>query len=362
MTVSVRCWAVQEGRMWLMAACLVRLGRSGGPAFRGALAAGKAPPGGGGRRGRRDRAVRKIHNDASEILTALGELLDLADVSMGPLTSGPASVLRWALRAAHGPEPGYVPGRTVNRMSGAYRSEADADARGAYVIAEATCHRRDFGTVDVPAPLIADLSLPTAHRTGPAAERVRLVDWLRDVLTGVFLAPMQAVPVSVVAGACGPSAFSASPGVALAEAIQPGRKRFSPSPRTRTGTLFWRSSLRIAVPSEWVDRGGGKAAARPVRVRGQCRSGVTGTITELAVTYLEGGMRLLGSKCESSSAAWAVGRLVRRALRVCGGPRRAGHRAAVVRPPLVLPARAPGAGGFGYGAVLGPLGKQSEAK
>jgi hypothetical protein len=41
-----------------------------------------------------------------------------------------------ALLAAHGQQAVYVPGRTVNRMAGAYRGEAKTDARDAYVIAE----------------------------------------------------------------------------------------------------------------------------------------------------------------------------------------------------------------------------------
>jgi hypothetical protein len=71
-------------------------------------------------------------------------------------------------------------------------------------------------------------------------------------------------------------------------------------------------------------------------------------------------MKLLGFKYESSSAAWTVGRLVRRALRVCGGSRRASHRAAVVRSPLVSSPkrRAPATSDT---APPGALGKQSKA-
>ncbi|KND40056.1 hypothetical protein IQ63_00935 [Streptomyces acidiscabies] len=65
--------------------------------------------------------------------------------------SGTSSALLLALLAAHGRQAVYVPGRTVNRMSGAYRGEAKTDARDAYVIAETARHRNDFAAIDVPA-------------------------------------------------------------------------------------------------------------------------------------------------------------------------------------------------------------------
>ncbi len=130
---------------------------------------------------------KKIDNDESAILTALGEILELADeVSWAVDISGTSSALLLALLAAHGQQAVYVPGRTVNRMSGAYRGEAKTDARDAYVIAETARHRRDFATIDVPAQLAADLALLTAHRSDLVADRVRMINRLRDVLTGIF--------------------------------------------------------------------------------------------------------------------------------------------------------------------------------
>ncbi|MER5297773.1 IS110 family transposase [Streptomyces pharetrae] len=130
---------------------------------------------------------KKIDNDESAILTALGEILDLAgEVHWAVDISGTSSALLLALLAAHGQQAVYVPGRTVNRMSGAYRGEAKTDARDAYVIAETARHRSDFATIDVPAQLAADLALLTAHRSDLVADRVRMTNRLRDVLTGVF--------------------------------------------------------------------------------------------------------------------------------------------------------------------------------
>lgn len=130
---------------------------------------------------------KKIDNDESAILTALGEILSLAgEVHWAVDISGTSSALLLALLAAHGQHAVYVPGRTVNRMSGAYRGEAKTDARDAYVIAETARHRSDFATIDVPAQLAADLALLTAHRSDLVADRVRMTNRLRDVLTGVF--------------------------------------------------------------------------------------------------------------------------------------------------------------------------------
>ncbi|MFE1988138.1 IS110 family RNA-guided transposase [Streptomyces mirabilis] len=130
---------------------------------------------------------KKIDNDQSAILIALGEILDLAaEVRWAVDITGTSSALLLALLAAHGQQAVYVPGRTVNRMAAAYRGEAKTDARDAYVIAEAARHRRDFATIDVPAQLAADLALLTSHRSDLAAERVRMLNRLRDVLTGMF--------------------------------------------------------------------------------------------------------------------------------------------------------------------------------
>ncbi|MGW2332302.1 IS110 family transposase [Streptomyces sp. NPDC001700] len=145
---------------------------------------------------------KKIDNDESAILTALGEILELADeVRWAVDISGTSSALLLALLAAHGQHAVYVPGRTVNRMSGAYQGEAKTDARDAYVIAETARHRRDFAAIDVPAQLAADLALLTAHRTDLVADRVRMINRLRDVLTGIFPALERAFDFSGHKGA-----------------------------------------------------------------------------------------------------------------------------------------------------------------
>src|SRR5262245_17162793 len=68
---------------------------------------------------------KKIDNDEAAVLEAITEALAMADaVDWAIDLSGTASALLLALLASHGQRPVYVPGRTVNRMAGAYRGEA----------------------------------------------------------------------------------------------------------------------------------------------------------------------------------------------------------------------------------------------
>ncbi|WP_035696791.1 IS110 family transposase [Glycomyces tenuis] len=133
------------------------------------------------------RFSAKVTNDEAQILDAVEQILALgAPVCWGVDISSAPSALLLALLAASGQDLVYVPGKTAGRMSGAYRGEAKTDARDAYVIAETVRHRGDFAPIEVPAQVTADLALLTAHRGDLIADRVRMVNRLRDVLTGIF--------------------------------------------------------------------------------------------------------------------------------------------------------------------------------
>jgi transposase len=54
------------------------------------------------------------------------------------------------------------------------------------VIAETARHRGDLAQVEVSATLVTELRLLVAHRTDLVADRVRVVNRLRDVLSGYF--------------------------------------------------------------------------------------------------------------------------------------------------------------------------------
>ncbi len=87
----------------------------------------------------------KVGNDETAILDAIGAVTALAgQVVWAVDITGTASGLLLALLAANGQQVRYVPGRTVNRMAGAYRGEGKTDAKDAYVIAETLRHRRDL--------------------------------------------------------------------------------------------------------------------------------------------------------------------------------------------------------------------------
>src|SRR5581483_2871701 len=87
---------------------------------------------------------------------------------------------------AAGQEVVYIPGRTVNRMAGAFAGEAKTDARDAVTIAQTARMRRDFTPARPPAELVAELAMLTAHRADLNADWVRGVSRLRDLLTGIF--------------------------------------------------------------------------------------------------------------------------------------------------------------------------------
>lgn len=129
----------------------------------------------------------KVINDETAILDAIAEVGSRArQVLWAVDVTGTMSALLLALLVTHGQQVKYVPGRTVNRMATAYQGEGKTDAKDAYVIAETVRHRADLKEVDAPVALISELRLLVAHRTDLVADRVRLVNRLRDVLSGYF--------------------------------------------------------------------------------------------------------------------------------------------------------------------------------
>jgi len=129
----------------------------------------------------------KVVNDETAILVAISEIRGRAEqVTWAVDVTGTMSGLLLALLAAHDQSVKYVPGRIVNRMSEAYRGEAKTDAHDAYVIAESVRQRGDLTEVEVSATLVAELRLMVTHRTDLVADRVRMVNRLRDVLSGYF--------------------------------------------------------------------------------------------------------------------------------------------------------------------------------
>lgn len=97
-----------------------------------------------------------------------------------------AAALLLAVLVASGQQVLYVPGRVVNRMSGAFRGEAKSDARDARVIAETGRMRRDLTELSSPDELVVEMTRLTARREDLMADWVRGINRLRDLLTSIF--------------------------------------------------------------------------------------------------------------------------------------------------------------------------------
>ncbi|WP_035698285.1 IS110 family transposase [Glycomyces tenuis] len=126
-------------------------------------------------------------NDETAIIEAVSEARSFAaELVWAVDITGTAARLLLALLAAEDQHVVYVPGRTVHRMTGAFAGDAKTDARDAFVIAETARLRRDLTEVEIPAQLVADLGMLTERRRDIAAERIRAINQLRDLLSGVF--------------------------------------------------------------------------------------------------------------------------------------------------------------------------------
>lgn len=130
---------------------------------------------------------RKVVNDEAQILELIAAVGAVCDEALWAvdLTCAAAALLL-AVLLAHGQRVLYVPGRAVNRMSGAYKGgEAKTDAKDAHVIADQARMRRDFAAVSAPPALIAELALLTGHRRDLVADRTRMYNRLRELLLGI---------------------------------------------------------------------------------------------------------------------------------------------------------------------------------
>ena len=129
----------------------------------------------------------KVANDEAEIVALLastgslaGQLIWAVDIIGAP------SALLLALLAQAGQSVRYASGRVVAAMSAAYAGEGKTDAKDAYVIAETARLRRDLSVIDTGTDLVRHLAVLTGHRADLVADRVRMINRLRDLMTSVF--------------------------------------------------------------------------------------------------------------------------------------------------------------------------------
>jgi transposase len=129
----------------------------------------------------------KILNDEAEILALIATVRDLAgEVVWAVDIIGAPSALLLALLTQAGQQVRYASGRVVAAMSEAYTGEGKTDAKDAYVIAETARHRHDLALIDQDTDLVRNLTVLTGHRADLIADRVRMINRLRDLMTSVF--------------------------------------------------------------------------------------------------------------------------------------------------------------------------------
>lgn len=129
----------------------------------------------------------KVANDEAEIEALLAKTGPLAMQLIWAVDIiGAPSALLLALLARAGQSVRYASGRVVAAMSAAYAGEGKTDAKDAYVIAETARLRRDLSVIDTGTDLVRKLAVLTGHREDLIADRVRMINRLRDLMTSVF--------------------------------------------------------------------------------------------------------------------------------------------------------------------------------
>lgn len=129
----------------------------------------------------------KVANNQADILALITTVSTFAQhVSWAVDIIGAPSALLLALLAQAGQPVHYASGRIVAAMSAAFTGEGKTDTKDAYVIAETARLRRDLPVIDRDTDLVRNLAVLTGHRADLIADRVRMINRLRDLMTSVF--------------------------------------------------------------------------------------------------------------------------------------------------------------------------------
>ena len=143
-------------------------------------------------------------------------------------------------------------------MSTAFTGEGKTDAKDAYVIAQTARLRRDLNVVDRVAAVVRDLDLLTGHRADLIADRVRMINRLRDVMTSVFPSLERAFDYASCKGAL----------VLLTGYASPDKLRRAGEARLTE----WLKRRRVRdAAGVAARRGDGRPVATPRAVRAGCR-------------------------------------------------------------------------------------------
>lgn len=139
---------------------------------------------------------RRVANDEPELLALISNVTALGEVTWAiDLPDGGATLLIGLLLGA-GQELLYIPGRVVSRAAEGYRGEGKTDAKDAAVIADQARVRRDLQPLRPGDELTAELKLLTARRADLVADRTRLINRLRGLLTSIFPALERALDLT----------------------------------------------------------------------------------------------------------------------------------------------------------------------
>src|SRR5215208_5729610 len=129
----------------------------------------------------------KVANDEAGIVSVIAAVAALTQqLTWAVDIIGAPSALLLALLAQAGQPVRYASGRVVAAMSAAYVGEGKTDAKDARVIAETARLRRDLAVIDADTDLVRSLAVLTGHRADLIADRVRMINRLRDLMTSVF--------------------------------------------------------------------------------------------------------------------------------------------------------------------------------
>ncbi|MGW0885888.1 IS110 family transposase [Streptomyces sp. NPDC002671] len=132
---------------------------------------------------------RRVTNDEPELLKLIADVLEIADGDKATwaldMTGGEPGLLI-ALLVNHGQELVYIPGIAVNRATDSYRGQGKTDARDAKVIADQARMRRDLQHIRPDDEATIELRLLTDHRVDLVADRTRVTNRLRSLLTSMF--------------------------------------------------------------------------------------------------------------------------------------------------------------------------------
>jgi transposase len=129
----------------------------------------------------------KVANDEADIVALIADAGSQATQLVWAVDIiGAPSALLLALLAGADQSVRYASGRVVAAMSAAYAGEGKTDAKDSYVIAETARLRRDLSVVDTGTDLVRKLAVLTGHRADLIADRVRMINRLRDLMTSVF--------------------------------------------------------------------------------------------------------------------------------------------------------------------------------